>query len=113
MPESAVRRHVLAELIQPRIAVEEHFARTGHTYRHGPAHYLFENYILRPTLKTGLSIIGLYKRGVRNALSPIIREVTLRFPTLPAAFDGFTVLQISDFHIDGVDGLAEVLVPIL
>ena len=113
MPESAVRRRVLAELVQPRVAVEEHFARTGHTYRHGPAHYLFENYILRPTLKTGLSAIGLYKRGLRNALSPVVREVTLGFPALPPAFDGFTVLQISDLHIDGVDGLAEALVPIL
>jgi hypothetical protein len=113
MPEYAIRQRVLADLVQPRIAVEEHFARIGHTYRHGPAHYFFENKILRPSLKIGLSAIGLYRRGVRNALKPIIREIPLRFPSLPAAFDGFTLLQISDFHIDGVDGLAEALTPIL
>jgi predicted MPP superfamily phosphohydrolase len=113
MSEYAVRQRLLTELVQPRIAVEEQFARAGHTYRHGPAHYLFENHILRPTLKIGLSAIGLYKRGIRNALSPVVREVPLRFPSLPAAFDGFQLLQISDFHIDGVNGLAEALVPIL
>jgi predicted MPP superfamily phosphohydrolase len=113
MPEYAVRQRLLAELVQPRIAVEEHFARTGHTYRHGPAHYFFENYILRPTLKIGLSTVGLYKRGIRNALSPVVREVSLHFSSLPAAFNGFQLLQISDFHIDGVDGLAEALAPIL
>ncbi len=113
MPESAVKQRSLAELVQPHLTVEEHFARTGHTYRHGPAHYLFENYILRPTLRFGLSALGLYKRGVRNALTPVIREIRLHFPDLPASFDGFQVLQISDFHIDGVDGLAERLAPIL
>jgi hypothetical protein len=113
MPEYAIKQRTLAELVQPRIAVEEHFARTGHTYRHGPAHYFFENHILRPTLKIGLSAVGLYKRGVRNALSPVVREITLRFPDLPPAFDNFQLLQISDFHIDGVDGLAEALAPVL
>ena len=113
MTEFAVRQRSLADLVQPRLAVEEHFARTGHTYRHGPSHYFFEDHILRPTLKFGLSAIGLYKQGVRNALSPVVREIPLRFPTLPAAFDGFQLLQISDFHIDGVDGLAEALVPVL
>jgi hypothetical protein len=33
----------------------------------------------------------------------------LEFPNLPAALDGFRILHLSDFHIDGVAGLAEAL----
>jgi uncharacterized protein len=113
MTDCATEKRSLAELVKPRIAVEEQFARTGHTYRHGPAHYLFEDYIMRPTLKYGLAAVGLYRRGLRNALTPVIRKVSLQFPTLPPAFDGFQLLHISDFHIDGVDGLVEVLSPLL
>jgi hypothetical protein len=103
----------LAERLKPRIAVEEYFARLGHTYRHGKAFRIFEHYFVRPALKIGLSAVGLYGTGRRNALNPIVRQITLPYPHLPAAFDGFRVLHISDFHIDGVDGLAEALAVLL
>ena len=38
-----------------------------------------------------------------------MRRITLQFDDLPAELDGFNLLHISDFHIDGVDGLAEEL----
>jgi hypothetical protein len=38
-----------------------------------------------------------------------VRRITLQFDDLPAELDGFKLLHISDFHIDGVDGLAEAL----
>jgi predicted MPP superfamily phosphohydrolase len=106
-------RATLAERLNPRIAVEEHFARLGHTYRHGRAFRFFDNRIMRPLLAFGLRTVGLYDLGRRNSLNPKIRSITLRFPNLPPAFDGFRLLQLSDFHIDGVDGLAERLVPVL
>lgn len=43
---------------------------------------------------------GLYARGVRNAGRPHLHRVTLFPPGLPAAFDGFTILFISDLHLD-------------
>lgn len=85
----------------------------GHTHRHGPGHFLFERYVMRPGLRIGLSAVGLYKQGVRNALSPVVREIGLTFNDLPASLDGFRLLHISDFHIDGVDGLAEALAGLL
>ncbi len=106
-------RSTLAERVKPRLEVEGLFARTGHTYRHGPAHYLFEKHVIRPGLRVGLGALGLYQQGVRNALSPVVREITLRFKDLPAALDGFKLLHLSDFHIDGVDGLAEALAAVL
>lgn len=99
----------LAERIQPRLAVEADFARLGHTYRHGRLHRPFDQLIQRPGLKLGLSLLGLFSQGKRNALSPVVRNVRLEFSDLPLAFNGFRLMQLSDFHIDGVDGLAEVL----
>lgn len=58
-------------------------------------------------LKAGLQIVGLYNRGRANALRPVVRRLHLPFPDLPAGLDGFEILHLSDFHIDGVDGLAE------
>lgn len=99
----------LAERLKPRIAVEQEFARLGHTYRHGRLHRAVENHFARPALKLALRCAGLYGRGVGNALRPVVRELCLWFPNLPSGFDGFRILQISDLHIDGTDGLAEAL----
>ena len=60
-------------------------------------------------LKTALQVCGLYRRGRENTLRPVLRELRLEFSNLPAGLEGFRILHLSDFHIDGVDGLAEVL----
>lgn len=54
-----------------------------------------------------LKATGLYKRGVRNALDIELRQVTLEFDTLPPAFDGYRILQISDPHIDAMPEFTE------
>jgi predicted MPP superfamily phosphohydrolase len=110
---AAAGRITLAERLQPRIAVEQHFEQMGHTYRHGKAFRFFDRHIMRPALRVGLKAVGLYNSGRKNSLLPEIRKITLNYPNLPYAFDGFRLLHLSDFHIDGVDGLAEALVPIL
>lgn len=98
-----------AERLKRRIAVEQEFARLGHSYRHGALYRAFENRVIRPGIKLALHCAGLYSRGVRNALCPVVKEVRLHFPSLPSALDGFRILQLSDLHIDGTDGLAEAL----
>ncbi|MBV9339403.1 MAG: metallophosphoesterase family protein [Acidobacteria bacterium] len=65
--------------------------------------------IARPVLNTFLKATGLYSRGVRNALRPIIRYVRLEFEDLPPSFDGFRILHLADLHIDALGGLAEVV----
>jgi predicted MPP superfamily phosphohydrolase len=60
-------------------------------------------------LKAGLRIAGLYGRGLANALCPVVRRLRLEFGNLPPGLDGFRILHLSDFHIDGVDGLAEIV----
>jgi len=111
--ERSEARVELVQRLKPRIAVERHFAQLGHTYRHGKAFRFFDHRIMRPGLEVGLRAVGLYKVGRRNSLSPKVRHITLWYPNLPKAFDGFRLLHLSDFHIDGVDGLAETLASML
>lgn len=52
-----------------------------------------------------LRLSGLYARGVRNALDIELSEVELHFDNLPADFDGYRILQISDPHLDALTEL--------
>ena len=48
----------------------------------------------------GLRLCGLYERGLRNALRCELKRMELAFANLPAEFDGFRILQLSDLHVD-------------
>jgi len=52
----------------------------------------------------GLRLSGLYQRGLRNALDIKLRRIELKFENLPAEFDGFRILQLSDPHVDFLAG---------
>ncbi|ETW94847.1 MAG: hypothetical protein ETSY2_49070 [Candidatus Entotheonella gemina] len=55
----------------------------------------------------GLKLLGLYARGEANVRNPVVRRVEFFFDNLPDAFDGFTILHLSDLHIDGLPDLAD------
>ena len=93
--------------------VEEKFARAGGKVKCKSFFRRHEKKIVKPLVAAGLKFLNLYDRGMREALSPVVTELELGFPNLPRAFDGFRVLHLSDLHIDGVDGLTEVLVPMI
>jgi predicted MPP superfamily phosphohydrolase len=59
------------------------------------------------TFEWVLKRCGQYERGVRNAEAIVLREHTLWFAGLPPAFDGFTILHVSDPHFDGMPGIEE------
>ena len=61
----------------------------------------------------GLKLAGLHARGRRNALDLTLRRLDLAFPDLPAAFDGFRVLQLSDLHVDALPGAVERLIGLI
>lgn len=105
---AAISQPDLQHRLEARLAVEalHHKGRRAH----GRGDYLLRHdRIIAPVLRAVLRMMGLYSRGVRNALRPVVRNVRVDFPDLPPAFEGFRLLHLSDFHIDGVDGLAEVL----
>jgi len=59
------------------------------------------------TAKWALKISGQYGRGVRNAYALTVPETELSFASLPAAFNGFTLLHLTDLHLDRMDHLVE------
>ncbi|MHC1725571.1 MAG: CDP-archaeol synthase [Syntrophobacteraceae bacterium] len=64
-------------------------------------------------MKSVFKALGIYKRGLRNALVIEKREVDFRLSGLPSCFDGYKILFLTDLHIDGLDGLTERIVEIV
>lgn len=57
-------------------------------------------YSVHSVIRNGLKLIGLYERGRRNAENILVRHHEIGFKELPPAFDGFTILHLSDLHVD-------------
>lgn len=95
--------------VRQRLGLEcDHEARI---FRRGTHFLHLENwYSLHGLIRCGLRLAGLHARGRRNALSIEVRRHEAVIPRLPAAFDGFTLLQISDLHIDSSEEFADALV---
>ncbi|MBV9267086.1 MAG: metallophosphoesterase [Acidobacteriaceae bacterium] len=104
---TGLERRPTAQKLARRAAIERRAERTGKSFRRHPGRHALERVFLKPLLKAALQSTGLYARGVRNATSPVIRNLSLQFPDLPAAFDGFRILHLSDLHIDCVEHLAD------
>jgi uncharacterized protein len=57
-------------------------------------------YSIHSLIRAALMLAGLYWRGRRNAERIQVRHNDIRSAKLPPAFDGFTLLHISDLHAD-------------
>jgi predicted MPP superfamily phosphohydrolase len=51
-------------------------------------------------IRAFLMATGLYWRGLRNAKELRVSHNIVKSPKLPSSFQGFTLLQISDLHVD-------------
>lgn len=51
-------------------------------------------------IRTALRLAGLYGRGRRNAERLRVVENDVAVARLPRAFDGYTILHLSDLHVD-------------
>jgi uncharacterized protein len=76
-----------------------------------------ENWYSAPFVVRGaLMLTGLYWRARRNAERIELRENTVSSARLPAPFDGFTILHLSDMHVDlnerAMSRLAELVEPL-
>jgi uncharacterized protein len=61
-------------------------------------------YSIHSVIRTLFKLTGLYWRGQANAARVQVRHNNICFRKLPSAFDGFTLLHMSDFHADMNDG---------
>jgi uncharacterized protein len=74
---------------------EEQALRQGLTFLH------IENMPLaQATIEAVLRATGIYWRGRANARKVQLRRNDVRIAHLPEAFDGFTILHLSDLHAD-------------
>jgi uncharacterized protein len=70
-------------------------------FGHGLNFFHIENLPLSHALiRAVLMASGLYWRGLGNAAKVEMRENRIPSPRLPKAFDGFTILQLSDLHVE-------------
>ena len=98
--------------LEPRLSrrraheARQHRADIAHRYSDFA---LWKDRLMAGLLGTTLRITGLYERGLANALQPAVRHLRLEFAGLPPSLDGFRILHLTDPHIDGMDGLAEIL----
>ncbi len=69
----------------------------------GSAGHPFED-VFAMALTVGVRALGLYRRGTRNALDLRLRKLGLVFRKLPAEFDGYRILHLSDLHLDMLPG---------
>ena len=83
-----------------RLGIErDHEARA---FGGGGLNYVhIENWYSAPgVIRTALKLTGLYRRARRNAEHIELRDNIVRSARLPDTFDGFTILHISDLHVD-------------
>ena len=82
-----------------RLGIEDD--REGRVFGQGINYFHPENWYFSPNVIRGaLKLSGLYGRARRNAADVKVRRHDIVMPGLPASFDGFTILQISDLHVD-------------
>lgn len=96
-----------ADLLQKRQDIEQ--GKLKMWPRHGRLQHHLSHPVRDRILRHGLKLLGLYARGESNVRNPVVQRVDFFFDDLPDAFDGFTILHLSDLHIDGLPDLADIL----
>lgn len=95
----ALARRIGRTYLSQRLGLEADFEAL--VFRRGIRFFHLENwYSVHSLIRNSLRVVGLHGRARRNAHRLEIRrhQVTLR--GLPPGFDGFTILHLSDLHID-------------
>ena len=97
--ERKLTRRVGRVHLKQRLGIESD--HTADVFGQGRNFFHIENWPPMRTLVLALlKGLGLYERGRRNAQTIHVRYNDVELAKLPAAFDGFTLLQLSDLHLD-------------
>ena len=98
--------------LQQRLGIERVYERK--VFGQGRNFFHIENwYALRSIIRNSLRLVLLHGRARRNARQIKVRHNHISLPHLPAAFDDFTLLQISDLHLDMADDFPHVLIDVV
>jgi uncharacterized protein len=95
-----------------RLGIEKDYEQR--VFGHGINFFHIENwYSIHSVIRNSLKLTGLYWRGCKNAERIEVRHNLVRRGDLPLLFNGFTVLHISDMHVDISQGAMRGLVELL
>lgn len=85
--------------VQQRLGLERDYE--ARVFHRGTHFFHLENwYSIHAWIRAVLRLSGLYARGRRNAIDIRVNAHDVVVPRLPRAFDGFTLLHMSDLHVD-------------
>lgn len=92
-----------------RLGVEDE--REAWVFGQGRGFFHLENWQgMRSLIRLGLRLSLTQAHGRRNARAIQLRRNDISLAHLPAAFHGYTLLQLSDLHLDMGEGLSEALI---
>jgi predicted MPP superfamily phosphohydrolase len=98
------RTHLNQRLGMERDFEQRVFGGLGRNFFH------LENwYSIHAWIRHALRLVGLHRRGRRNARNICVFKNEVYLPNLPAEFEGFTLLHLSDLHLDMSPDLPEIL----
>lgn len=85
--------------LRQRLGLEKEYE--AQVFRRGTHFFHLENwYVAHAVIRGSLGLVGLHGRGRRNALRIRTVQNDITLAGLPAAFDGYTLLHLSDLHLD-------------
>jgi len=94
--------------LRQRLGLERDYE--SHIFRRGTHFFHIENWFsLHALIRGGLWLTGLHGKARRNALAIDVRRNEVQLADLPQEFEGFTLLHLSDLHVD----MSERFVPAL
>lgn len=98
--------------VEARLKIE-----TDHAHRlfgQGLLFFNLENWLKAPAIiRAVLQITGLYRHARRQADVVTLKYNDIVSPRLPAAFENFTILHISDLHVDLSEGALQRLIALV
>lgn len=95
-----------------RLGIEDEYE--ARIFGQGLNFFHIENwYSCHSFIRNTLKLTGLYWRGRNNTTRVQIRLNKFESENLPSAFDGFTILHISDMHVDMSPGAMHRLIELL
>jgi predicted MPP superfamily phosphohydrolase len=102
MLEQQLRSRINPVHLKQRLGIERDHA--ADVFGQGRTFFHIENWqLIHRVIHFVLRTLRMYQRGQRNARALQVRHNEVRLPQLPAAFEGFTLLHLTDLHLD-MDG---------
>ncbi|CAL1240639.1 metallophosphoesterase [Candidatus Methylocalor cossyra] len=98
--------------LNQRLGIENDFE--ARVFGQGRTFFHIENwYSIHGLMRQFLRMMWLHDQGRKNARHIQVRHHTFFLKNLPVAFDGYTILHITDLHLDMAADLPDALIEVL